>query len=55
MAGFDLKEESTDVLEVLYAICNARGYTIEELETKRKEKNAERGNFNQRIFLESVE
>ena len=48
-------EEIADVLEVLYAICNARGYTIEELETKRKEKNAERGNFDQRIFLESVE
>ena len=48
-------EEIADVLEVLYAICNARGYTIEELEIKRKEKNAGRGNFDQRIFLESVE
>lgn len=48
-------EEMADVLEVLYAICYARGYTIEELETKRKEKNSERGGFEKRLFLESVE
>lgn len=48
-------DEMADVLEVLYAICNARGYTIEELETKRKEKKVERGGFEKRLFLESVE
>lgn len=48
-------EEMADVLEVLYAICNARGYTLEELEAKRKEKNAERGCFEKRLLLEYVE
>lgn len=48
-------EEMADVLEVLYAICNARGYTIEELQTKRKEKAELRGSFQEKIFLEYVE
>lgn len=48
-------EELADILEVLYAICNARGYTIKELEEKRKEKYIERGGFENKIFLESVE
>ena len=48
-------EEMADVLEVLQAICIARGYTLEQLEEKRKENAAERGGFNNRIFLESVE
>jgi predicted house-cleaning noncanonical NTP pyrophosphatase (MazG superfamily) len=48
-------EEMADVLEVLYAICNARGYTIDELEAKRQEKNIERGGFEKRLFLEYVE
>lgn len=48
-------EEMADIMEVLYAICVARGYTIEELEAKRKEKNSERGGFEKRLFLETVE
>lgn len=48
-------EEMADVLEVLYVICNARGYTIEELETKRKEKAELRGSFQEKIFLEYVD
>lgn len=48
-------EEMADVLEVLYAICKARGYAIEELEAKRKEKAEVNGSFNERIFLEYVE
>ena len=48
-------DEMADVLEVLYAICNARGYTIEELEAKRKEKAESRGSFKEKIFLEYVE
>ncbi len=48
-------EEMADVLEVLYAICNARGYTIDELEAKRQEKNIDRGGFEKRLFLEYVE
>jgi len=45
-------EEMADVLEVLYAICKARGYTKEELEAKQREKYIERGGFERRIFLE---
>lgn len=48
-------EEMADVLDVLYAICKVRGYTLEELEEKRKEKFDERGGFQGRIFLEYVE
>jgi len=48
-------EEMMDVLEVLYAICNARGYTQETLEVKRQEKKAECGGFEKRLFLEYVE
>jgi predicted house-cleaning noncanonical NTP pyrophosphatase (MazG superfamily) len=48
-------EEMADVLEVLQAICIARGYTIEELETMRAKKANERGGFAEKIFLEYVE
>lgn len=48
-------EEMADVLEVLNAICKARGYTLEELEAKRQEKHIERGGFEKRLFLEYVE
>lgn len=48
-------EEMADVLEVLRAICIARGYTLEELEQLRAKKAAERGGFEERIFLEYVE
>lgn len=44
-----------DVLEVLRAICIARGHTLEELEQLRAKKAAERGGFEERIFLEYVE
>ena len=48
-------EEMADVLEVLQAICIARGYTLEELETMRAKKAEERGGFAEKIFLEYVE
>lgn len=48
-------EEMADVLEVLYAICEARGYSIKQLEEKRKEKADERGGFKDKIYLEYVE
>ena len=48
-------EEMADVLEVLQAICVARGYSLEDLECMRKKKADERGGFVDRIFLESVE
>lgn len=48
-------EELADILEVLYAICEARGYSIEELKSKRKEKAEERGSFQKKIFLEYID
>lgn len=48
-------EEMVDVLEVLQAICVARGYTLEELEYLRAKKANERGSFAEKIFLEYVE
>ena len=48
-------EEMADVLEVLYAIAEARGYSVEELERVRVAKAEKRGGFKDRIFLESVD
>jgi predicted house-cleaning noncanonical NTP pyrophosphatase (MazG superfamily) len=47
-------EEMADVLEVLYAIAKARGYSVGELERIRSEKAAKRGGFAEKIFLEKV-
>lgn len=43
-------EEMADVLEVLFAICEARGHSIEELMEVRNEKREKRGGFEQKIF-----
>lgn len=48
-------EEMADILEVLQAICIARGHSLEELEAMRARKVKERGGFEKKIFLESVE
>lgn len=48
-------EELADILEVIYAIAEARGYSATELERIRLEKSKKRGGFSQRIFLENVE
>lgn len=48
-------EEMADVLEVLYAICEARGHSVEQLEVKRAAKAEARGGFKERIYLERVE
>ena len=45
-------EEMADVLEVLYAICKARGHSLDELEQVRKEKSDKRGAFKERIYWE---
>ena len=47
-------EEMADVLEVLYAIAAAHGYSVEELERVRAEKSEKRGGFADKIFLEEV-
>ena len=43
-------EEMADVLEVLFAICEARGYTVEELIKVRECKRENRGGFKDRIY-----
>lgn len=48
-------EEMADVLEVLQAICVARGYRLDELEAMRAKKAEERSGFSDKIFLEYVE
>lgn len=48
-------EELADLLEVLYAVTIARGYSLSELEQLRASKAAKRGGFNDKILLKSVE
>jgi predicted house-cleaning noncanonical NTP pyrophosphatase (MazG superfamily) len=48
-------EELADVLEVLRAICVARGYTLDEFEKVRNDKVQARGEFKDKIYLEYVE
>ncbi len=44
-------EELADILEVVYAAAQARGYSAEELMRIKTEKQAERGGFSKKIFL----
>ena len=48
-------EELADILEILYALCESSGGSIEELEQIRKKKAAERGAFKNKIYLEYVD
>ena len=43
-------EEMADVLEVLFAICEARGHSVDELMQVREDKSAKRGGFKERIY-----
>lgn len=43
-------EEMADVLEVLFAICEARGHSVDELMKVREEKREKRGGFEKRVF-----
>jgi len=44
-------EELADILEVIYALCEARGHSVDELMTAYEKKHMERGGFSKRIFL----
>ena len=44
-------EEMADVLEVLFTICEARGYSVDELMRVREEKCERRGGFKDRVYL----
>ena len=50
----DKIEEIADILEVLYAICDARGVSREKIEEIRAQKAQERGGFQKRIILEET-
>ena len=47
-------EELADLLEVMGAVVKARGFTWDDLTRVRKEKRAQRGAFDLRIFLKEV-
>ncbi len=48
------REELADVLEVFYAILQAEGFSLDEVEKVRQKKAEERGAFNKKIVLEKV-
>ncbi len=43
-------EEMADVLEVLFAICKARGYSVDELMKVKEDKRQKRGGFEEKIY-----
>ena len=47
--------ELADLVEVVYAILESRGITIEEFEKVRIEKKEQRGGFSERLLLIQVE
>lgn len=47
-------EELADLLEVMRAVVNARGWSWEQLEQVRQEKAARRGSFEKKILLKEV-
>lgn len=48
-------EEMADVMEVIYAILDFRGITMEEVENVRMKKRERKGAFKKKIFLKTVE
>lgn len=47
-------EELADIMEVIYAAAEARGYSIEALDAVRVRKVQKRGAFNEKILLKEV-
>jgi len=57
LAGYQVDksiDELADLLEVIYAVVNAHGYSLEQLEQIRAEKAEKRGAFEKKIFLKEV-
>jgi len=48
-------EELADLMEVVYAIAEARGISVEQLESLRLKKREQRGGFDERILLVAKE
>ena len=44
-----------DVLEVLFAICEARGHSVDELMEVRDKKREKRGGFRDKVYWEGNE
>lgn len=44
-------EELADILEVIYALSEAQGHSVDELMTVYEKKHTQRGGFSKRIFL----
>jgi len=51
----DAVEELADLLEIVHALAESHGSSIDEVEKVRKEKAAKRGGFKEKIFLIEVE
>lgn len=47
-------EELADLLEIIHALASVNSVTIEEIEKAREQKWAERGGFDEKIFLIGV-
>ena len=43
-------EEMADILEVLFAVCEARGHSVEELLKVKEAKREKRGGFKEKIY-----
>lgn len=50
----EVVEEAADLLEVLHALLEAKGISLEDIERARLQKKEERGGFEERIFLIEV-
>lgn len=48
-------EEMADILEVLLAICEARGHSVDELIEVRDKKREKRGGFRDKVYWEGNE
>lgn len=51
----DAIEELADVLEIIHALAEYHGASIEKVEEVRKQKAAKRGGFKEKVFLIEVE
>lgn len=48
-------EEMADMMEVIYTLLDVHGWSFDDVERVRKRKAQERGGFQNKVFLESVE
>ena len=53
--GTNKNEEIADVYEVLEALVAANGFSTADIQVLQEKKRVERGGFEKRLFLESVE